>query len=232
MEDPSKDVDYDESYYAPLVKRYTNKTRMEKYTIANVMRLAEIKPGSHVLELGCGKGTFSIECSKLGCTTVGVDRSPVAAKLAERMFRMYGKGKGRFLVSDCADIKIDEKKEKFDYILAINLVEHIYNTVFIKMLKECKRLLNKDGKIVIYAPSQSHYLEKIKKIGLNTHSGIGHISYKTLPYMVNELKKAGFVVDEAYYWGSHLPLLGTVDTMLSFLPLFRRRICIRAHLGM
>lgn len=66
---------FDEDYielYTPLLP--PEHSRMEAETVYEMLSL---RPGSRVLDLGCGWGRHSVELARLGCSVVGLDRSAV-----------------------------------------------------------------------------------------------------------------------------------------------------------
>src|SRR5438093_1079811 len=52
--------------------------------LAHVFRMARLKPGEEVLDLGCGRGELVHEAAKLGCTAIGTDYSPDAIQIAQQ----------------------------------------------------------------------------------------------------------------------------------------------------
>ena len=50
--------------------------------VERMLRMAEVKPGDHVIDLGSGDGRIVIEAAKRGATAMGVDLDPNLVKLA------------------------------------------------------------------------------------------------------------------------------------------------------
>jgi SAM-dependent methyltransferase len=78
---------------------------------AQVLRLAGLRPGMRVLDVGCGAGDVSfLAASIVGPTgaVVGVDVSPEAVALAERRAASAGLANVRFLAQDLAGLSLDE----------------------------------------------------------------------------------------------------------------------------
>ena len=74
-----------------------------------------LKPGSSVLEIGCGSGIASLSAAKNGCIVTGVDISKDAADCASNNAKLNNLDNAQFFVSNLFE-KID-KKQKFDAIL-------------------------------------------------------------------------------------------------------------------
>jgi SAM-dependent methyltransferase len=53
-------------------------------------------------------------------------------------------------------------KEKFDVILALELIEHLWNVD--NFLKECNRLLKLNGKLIISTPNVNYWKNRLKRL--------------------------------------------------------------------
>lgn len=92
-----------------------------------------VPPTASVLDIGCGTGTLLYELKNKGCKCYGVDISEVAIK------KLKARGiEGEVCDVENEDIKI---KEKFDYVLAIELLEHLNNPEI--LLQKMKKLAKK-----------------------------------------------------------------------------------------
>lgn len=105
-----------------------------------------IRPGSHVLEIGCGTGWYTRWLMDRGCTVVGMDISP---KMLERA-RARCPG-GTFVVGDCEDPMgvLDESiaAGRFDVILGVNTFCYYPNKA--AALARYRQLLRPQGQIVL-----------------------------------------------------------------------------------
>ena len=78
---------------------------------AQVLHLAGLGPGMHVLDVGCGPGDVSFLAAQMVGPTgsvTGVDFSPEAVDLATRRADAAGLTNVRFLTRDAADLDLDE----------------------------------------------------------------------------------------------------------------------------
>lgn len=61
-----------------------------KKAVEQMLELAEIKPGTRVLELGSGKGNICIEAARRGAIACGIESNPVLVALARLRAKTYG----------------------------------------------------------------------------------------------------------------------------------------------
>jgi len=99
-----------------------------------------------------------------------------------------------------ADLNKNElpfKNEKFDFILLLDILEHVVNPQ--KLLLDAKKRLNKDGKIIVSLPNDYHVLNKARFL-LNRHltedpfAPYGHLHYFPIKSGENFLKNNGFEI--------------------------------------
>ena len=97
------------------------------------------------LDIGCGSGTFvSILNNKY---SAGVDISSKQIKFANKT---YGGQQKKFF---CYKKKIPFKKNKFNSISLIELIEHLSDQEINKLMRQIHNLLKKGGKIYITTPN-------------------------------------------------------------------------------
>lgn len=118
------------------------------YFLPYISQFYNLKPGLHVLEIGCGDGGNLLPFSELGCYVLGVDISEVRINDAKRFFSER-KASGDFICSDI--FKLTNLRNSFDIILCHDVIEHIYDkTLFIK---NTKLYLKDDGVLFISFPA-------------------------------------------------------------------------------
>lgn len=202
--------------------------RLQKYRVRNVVRLASLKGNETVLDLGCALGNISYALAPLCKQVVGVDYSKVAVKEAERILATSPFKNIRFVRASADHTKL--KAASFDLIVSADLFEHLYPDVYRKTLDECKRLLKKGGRLVIWTPNPGHFIEILKRRNIFIKRDISHVDYKRKGPMVKDLLERDFRILHAGYAPSHLPVLGAVESLLlGIIPFFRRRIAIVAE---
>ena len=100
-----------------------------------------LKPGSSMLDIGCGSGILSIAAKALGSgRTVGIDIDPVAVRVANENAACNSFGDIEFI---CGDLAADISG-KFDIVCA-----NIVADVIIRLAPELGALMNDDGVCVL-----------------------------------------------------------------------------------
>ena len=105
-------------------------------------------PNERVLDLGCGTGEFSPYFSK--SKYVGIDIDPKNITYAKKHY------KGEFLVADARQLPF--KNESFDKVLVVGVFHHLSTDDCQLVFKEMKRVLKKDGKVLIMEDTRSKRL--------------------------------------------------------------------------
>lgn len=147
---------YTKDYYTSELYDYTS------YRLDRIVSLARPGAGRRILDIGCGPGEVAVRCAKRGSEVYGVDVSKDALMLgAERCSRE--KVEVKFLEFDGE--KVPFRDSTFDSIILSDVVEHLEDETLEVILRECKRLLKGDGRLVIHtSPSRNIiYLTKIIK---------------------------------------------------------------------
>lgn len=95
----------------------------------------------NILDLGCGEGTRLSSITKSG---TGIDISEKAITLARKKYPRL-----KFVIGDLE--KLPFKNESFDLVYSAYVFEHLENPK--KVLEEAKRVLKKDGDLVMICPN-------------------------------------------------------------------------------
>jgi SAM-dependent methyltransferase len=239
MADPSAPVPptdprfYGEAYYArDLHARHWFRNNAAKFQARwdNVLRLLEPQAGDVVLELGCAAGEHTLQLAPHVQRAIGLDFSPAAIRLARDAALRAGSA-AEFVEGDVraltafADGSVDK-------VLAMDLVEHIEDDTLQAMLAECARVLRPGGRLVLYTPSATHYVERLKARNLLLRQLPGHIAVRGSAAYGALLSGPGWARVEISHLPSTYPLFGRADRLLMGLPaigpLFRHRILVRA----
>ncbi len=116
-------------------------SRTRKYPWSEIKFLFEDVKEGKVLDLGCGNGRFSEFLKEADYT--GVDNSPELIKEAKEKYPHL-----KFLEADAFNLPFSENS--FDFVFSIAVLHHIPSKELrIKFLKEAKRVLKKEGKLII-----------------------------------------------------------------------------------
>ena len=119
------------------------------------IELLNINPGDHFLDIGCGRGEVAKDVLKLTNNVNAIDISQAAVDHAKS------------LCGDKATIKqepatlISFKNGSMDKILCGDVIEHLTPEDAKKMVDECKRLLRKEGKLLIHTAPNTNFMNYI-----------------------------------------------------------------------
>jgi SAM-dependent methyltransferase len=109
-------------------------------TVATVL-----KPGSAILEIGCGKGLLLNNLQKLGHNVTGIDLDDSAIAQCHASFPDVASKVGS---GDC----IDFPAQSFDVVLSFDVFEHIRDSN--RHLSEVNRVLRSDGVYLLQTPNK------------------------------------------------------------------------------
>lgn len=217
------------SYFSDLSETLDNLEHpIQKLRIKKILELYKPKKSERVLDLGCGWGTFSFVLAPLCKNVIGVDFSKKSIEHSRQKLHKIKLKNLRFMQADAQ--KTGLPASSFNYIIGADLFEHLYPDQSVKVIAECRRLLVKDGRLVIWTPHRGHLLEHLKNNNIILKKDISHVDYKSMDILIKTLKKNGFRILKTSYYESHLPVLQFIERLfLPYIPLFRRRIGILAQ---
>ncbi|MBL7159895.1 class I SAM-dependent methyltransferase [Candidatus Microgenomates bacterium] len=129
---------------------------------AHMMVFGLIEQKKTVLDIGCATGYFAKELKKKNCMTYGVEIDKIAAKRAMNFCEKV------FVVDIKKISKLNAPREFFDYILFLDVLEHLENPL--QALNDAKKFLKKDGKFILSVPNIAH-------ISVRTRLFLGRFHY-------------------------------------------------------
>lgn len=203
-------------------------TYQSEVVLPNILRLLDLKKDEVVLDVACGQGYFSRHFFETGARVTGVDISPeliAKAKKKSPIELTY-----KISSADKLPFIQDNSTDKLTIILAIQNIENIAG-----VMKECRRVLKDNGKIVIVMnhpafriPKESdwgfdeetstqyrkvnRYLSELK-IPIQMHPGSAPDDetlsfHRPLQYYFKAFSKNGFCVSRLEEWTSHKKSVG------------------------
>jgi len=127
--------------------RNTKRLRYDE-TLSEVAQKALAKEGDFVLDIGTGTGNLAIEFLKRGCQVVGLDPSGKMLEIAERKAIEW---EGRFQIQLCENplLEIPFPDQTFDIVASTYTIHHITDDAKRLSIKEMKRVLKPNGRIII-----------------------------------------------------------------------------------
>lgn len=151
-----------------------------------------------ILDYGCGKGKILTEIRKINPRAVlyGADVSAIARKTSKKSVPSAK------IFSIDADQRISLRSGSCDFILSLDVIEHIYDTK--KVFQEFHRLLGPRGHLLISTPYYG--LAKniiIAIIGFNiVYDPVSaHIRFYTKQSLIKVLREHGFSIIKFGYYG-------------------------------
>jgi 2-polyprenyl-3-methyl-5-hydroxy-6-metoxy-1,4-benzoquinol methylase len=122
-----------------------------------------------------------------------------------------------------------KRAASFDYVLLLDVTEHIDDDILSDVLLAAKRLLKSDGKLIIHTPNLSYWLELLKDRGIIAQLN-GHIAVRNERHYRDLIEQAEFVAPQVRGLPHYRQPLRLVDRLLMWIPilgrLFRSRLFI------
>lgn len=224
---------YGEDYYATRLHDrhwFRNNARKFRSRWDNCLRLLALQQDQVLLELGCAAGEHTLRLAPMVRRAIGVDFSPDAVRLARERAAREGSA-AEFVQADVADLA-GFADASVDRVLAMDLVEHVPDAVLAGLLREAWRVMRPGGRLVVYTPSATHYVERMKAANFILRQLPGHIAVRDGAAYAQALQAQPWEGVRIDYLPSDYPLFGAFDRMLSGIPgigpWFRFRILILA----
>lgn len=231
--DPTDPRFYGEDYYTRhLHDRHWFRNNRAKFELRWNSALEHLAPAPDdtVLELGCAAGEHTLQLAPMVARAIGLDFSPDAIRLARAQADRTA-SPALFVEGDVADLGAFADAS-IDKVLALDLVEHIPDPVLARMVGEVWRVLKPGGRLVVYTPSASHYVERLKAANLILTQLPGHIAVREGEAYRALLGARPWARLDIRYLPSSYPLFGWIDRLMMRVPLlgqwFRFRILVLA----
>lgn len=125
-----------------------------------VYHLAQLfgTPGARLLDFGSGPGDNALRFSELGFSVDGFDICESNVKVAQELFKRYGRSKlGNFQVSAAENLPYPDRY--FDFVAGIDILHHVDIR---KALLECYRVMKDNGIAVFREPVEVPVLDRIR----------------------------------------------------------------------
>jgi len=152
---------YDHTYFLQdcggydSYKKYQGKQLTDERLLA-AMYLAAPTHGISILDIGCGRGELCYALAQAGASVTGIDYSPSAVAIAEKIFHdSINKDKLEFICDDFLNHQFDQK---YDRIIATDFVEHIEKNRYDLVLQTVASLLKPGGLFIVHtSPNALNY---------------------------------------------------------------------------
>lgn len=111
----------------------------------------EVKPGSKILDYGCGTGFLIDHFLGKAFDTYGADTSPASVQFVNEKYKNRTAFKGAFLIDDI--LRLDKR---FDAIFIVEVIEHLTDEFLFPLISNVKRMINPGGKIIFTTPNNEN----------------------------------------------------------------------------
>lgn len=164
--------------------------------------------GKTLLDVGAGSGYVAVELARRGVNVIACDLSPQAIKNLETYKKKLGLTNLRLIICNAEELPLND--ESVDYLVANALLEHLPNER--KAISQWKRVLKKDGKMLITVPLSFRYIWPfLWPINYFYDKRLGHLRR----YDEGSLKKKfKLKAIKTFYTGHLLKVLGLALSML------------------
>ena len=160
---------YTEEYFLTACEGYDVFIESEGQHLSRRLRdafaVAEVVPGMRVLDAGCGRGEIITHCMRLGVEVYGIDYAEAATLMAQDVIRVEeaaNSANGEAPRTKAGVCRSDAKylpfpSSYFDRVLLFDVVEHLYPWELNASLVEIRRILKKDGRLIIHTAPNRWY---------------------------------------------------------------------------
>ena len=148
-----------------------------KKTKEIIVEIQKFKKRGKFLDIGCGFGLLLKAAKEQGFDVLGIEKEAETAKIAKEKFNL------RVLTKEFNQVQLPEFS--FDVISCFDVLEHIPEPK--QFLKNIKKLLKKDGLLVIQSPNIESIMAKITGVQWNwllLPNHLWHFTPKTLSILL------------------------------------------------
>ncbi len=223
----NKDTVYDKlekghDFYA-LTKGNAAQRFWHRQKFNNVIKKVDFS--KKVLDIGCGPGVFFYLARDVK-NGVGLDDSKVQLEFAKSL-----NNDAKFIEGNASKLPFEDKT--FDYVTAIELIEHMKEDEAKSMIKEAYRVLKDDGRLILTTPNYISLwpaIEYFWSIMNPIDYSKEHINKQTFKKLTNALSENMFKVVDSYSFFIISPFTNFISEKLSA-KLYRWETRILPRLG-
>lgn len=199
---------YSSQYYGKGHKRFKNwiEPFLKIPHFKKAKELLHLKTGKQkILDIGCGRGWLLFACRELNMEVVGTEISELSSKFAREELKL------EVIPEDVTNCNFPDKG--FDIINAAHSFEHLPNPK--EVMLEVKRILKKDGCLVLTIPNMESFNAKITGknwFPLDIPHHYYHYSLKTIN---NLLAVNGLKIKKINYGSTEYDLFSILQSFLN-----------------
>ncbi len=148
-----------EDYFGEIYLRLFNAMQAPESTaeqVAGALALLDLRPNTHVLDLGCGQGRHAVALARLGFRVTGLDRSPYLLAQAQAAAREFGV-EVQWVRGDMRSLPLGQA---FGACLSLLTTFGFFENEAEnqQVLGEVQRVLEPGGQFLIDTANRDHYL--------------------------------------------------------------------------
>src|SRR5260221_1636863 len=164
----------DYQFRALKAKKYLQANwHQNKLTI--IGKLLDLYGTKTLLDLGTGSGNLELTFSSKLNKIVGVDYNDEALKFLKSQLTKRKIKNVKLVQADILNPSKLSKLGKFDMVIMVDVIEHLEAKKGTELIKSFKKLLNKNGKVVIITPNYSSLWPLIESFMDRFTPGIPHL---------------------------------------------------------
>jgi cyclopropane fatty-acyl-phospholipid synthase-like methyltransferase len=156
---------YTEEYFLTACEGYDvyleSEGRHLSRRLNDAFAMADVKPGMHLLDVGCGRGEIIRHCMRIGVNAYGIDYAEVATLMTQDTINqeIQSDHENTTAAGVCrSDAKyLPFPNDFFDRVLLFDVVEHLYPWELRQSLTEIRRILRPDGRLIIHTAPNRWY---------------------------------------------------------------------------
>jgi len=170
---------------------FADKDDVPVHLVAALDEIIEQRGFRDILEVGCGTGRLLNGLRKSGRRVQGCDLSLHAAKRAGAQ------------VADAT--RLPYKRKQFDFVIAVSVIEHLYEDQGEMFLNEVTRLLRKGGCLFMVTPNFASPLRYLKGKRWFGYTDPTHVQFYTPRMLARKMERLGFGDIELRFGLKHYP---------------------------
>lgn len=188
--------DYFEKY-ADNGYSYKNQEKSLRKTFRGIINIIKKKKlaGGRLLEVGCAQGLFLQEARPYFSHLAGIDFCGEALAESKKHADEVWQGNVN---------TIPENVEKFDVIVAHNVIEHVYNPLL--FMEELSKRLNNNGAVIIATPKYESFWFKIMGKKWQSYKVPEHVCFYTYKNLERLCLKTGFTKTGKFFYEHYFSL--------------------------
>lgn len=183
-------------FYENRAESYTKFDKQGFARYSRALKLADIKSGAKILDIGCKHAFLNDLLAENGidCDYYGID-------ISEKVIENLKSKKGNFQVCDIMK-GLPFDSNKFDYIFCLEVIEHVENPTF--LLNQFNRVLKDNGVLLLSTPNPYNWVYALAEL-LKYPDTEGHIHSFTRQNMHRMADFCGYKIEERLGSYSILP---------------------------